>query len=247
MQGSKINTIVSESEDCVNANVYLLGNISAALQEYTKKPTINNFFGITKSFEKFTPAIKFCFGSSVEATEAVYTHLKKFKTLSKFWHALVLNFENELLLFGIQVNNMKNLLLAGKFNELSFAYGEFLNKVVDFQPMMISASNPKLNDFAVNSQDFFDGLVNGTVIFKTDNILQCFNQTRWYAESFETAFADFRKGTDQGFKDGIFAIAESFSHIYPVAFNCWKGEEDFIIQIVKHTSFRPSNTLKVQF
>ena len=246
LQGSKLNTIISESEDCVNANVYLLGNVSNAFHEYAKKPSVNNFFGITQAFGNFTPAVKFCFGSSVEASEAIFTHLKQFGTIKKFFSALIVNVENELLIFGIQVNNLKNLLFAGDYNKFSFAWGEFLNKLVDFQPMMRqSLSSPQVGDFAVNAQDFFDGVVEGTVIFKTDNILQCFNQTRWYTESFELALKNFEKGTEQGFKDGWFAIADSFSHIYPVAFNCWKGEEDFFIQFYKHTDLR--NPLEALF
>ena len=112
MKGSQINTIIADSEDCISANKYLFGNVSRALAEYTKKPTINNFFEIAQTFGNFTPAIKYCFGSCTEASEAFFQHFMQFKSLSKFWNSLVFNVENDLLIFGIQVNKLKNLLFA---------------------------------------------------------------------------------------------------------------------------------------
>lgn len=59
----------------------------------------------------------------------------------------------------------------------------------------------------------------------------CTNTARWWIDSWAEAFEAFEKGDT---KTAWHFIAESFSKVYPMTYNCFMGAEDITIELAKH-------------
>lgn len=235
LQGANLTDLVLNSTDCVTNNAYMFGNITAAVSEYVRKPSINNFFGVTESLKHITPMVEACFDSFVEGSEQTMHYLEKFKfNPVLYWESFHANWKQNIFLLGVTATELKDAVFSENWELAAFKLGFLFQELLDFEPVSKLSGTIHVEGIAQNFQDLVDGLVNGTQVFGTDNVQQCVNTTRWYLESWDEAIKAFEKGTKESMRQGWMYIAQSFSKIHDVSFYCWHGTEDIAVVWYKY-------------
>ena len=140
-----------------------------------------------------------------------------------------------------EATQLRNDIVNMDFNEAALDLGELLYELLNFEPISISSEftpNPYAypsfgynhydNGVPSDFQDFFDGYLNGTVVFNTTHNLACANSSRWWIESIDEAIVLFGKKGQDNQRQAWMIIAKSFSMLYPLSYNCVTGVEEQI-------------------
>lgn len=231
--GANMTGIVKNSTDCVSHTGNMFGNMTEALSEYIRKPSINNFFGVTESLRYVTPVVEACFESAFEANVALARYIGKFNgNPVTWWKAFDANWKGNVLQLAALGTQFKTALFDNDdIPKASNLLGQIFKGLFDFEPVSRLA---QLESFPDDFETFVEGFIAGTQVLNTTNIYMCTDTTRWYLDSWELAFKAFAKGTAEGVKEGWGYIAESFNKVHSLAFSCWHGTEDFFEILYKY-------------
>lgn len=244
IEGAHIGYLVPNSTACFHSNLQFFRTIQEKLEAYQKKKTRDNFFAILQAFENMTPLVTDCFETFVDAEKAIRDYAAEFNyNPVTYIDSFKNNFMKDLFMISAEATQLYNDLASLDFDKGALDLGQlmyhifvFNNTVSAFENIQYSPnlSHMLLGSFAENVQDFFDGYLNGTQVFNTEYNLQCANSTRWYIESWNAAIKAFQKGGEDGQREGWTYIAQAFSYIYPLSFNCLNGIEEQIAALKDH-------------
>jgi len=232
MTGANLTDLVVHSQECVDNSVYFLGNATKSISEFYKKPTTNNWFGVTEDLALLTPTIKSCFDSMQEGNEQFYAYLKKFNfNAGKWGRNFQANAQANFAILAIQGHELYNAFADKDWGLVSYKTGRILQTLLDFEPLVKA---DLLESKATELHEIVDGFLSQTQVLNTTQVQNCTDTARWYVDSWEKAIAAFKK---QDMKTGWDLVADSFSQIYPLNYNCAKGSEEIANILVKHFDF----------
>ena len=235
LEGAEIADIVANSTDCVDNTATFLTEGTQSLIEFIRNPNINNFFGMAEDLELVTPCIKSCFESAFEANERFYDYLKKFKfNPETWWKSVYDNASTKWMTAGSFAVQVKTAVENKDWPMAAKASGQLIRFLLDVPVVKaVLAQEPLVapENMATDLHDFFEHFFQGTMHLNTTNVQICTNTARWWIDSWEEAFEAFRKGDT---KTAWHFIAESFSKVYPMTYNCFHGVEDITIELAKH-------------
>ncbi len=249
INGASLEYIVPTSGDCFRYNLYFATNVSNAVQQFYKQHTLENFYNVMESFGTATPMIEHCFETFVDAEKAFQDYAKKFKyNPVNYIDSFKNNFQANAFVITAEFTQLYSDIESGDFNKGAYDLGQLLNHMLVFENtakhpawnIQVPYSPPttfKLGIVPTNFQDFFDGYLNGTVEFNTEYNLMCANSTRWWIETVDEAITLFNKGGDKNTRQAWMYIAQSFSQLYPLTYNCVTGVEEQISAVVNHADW----------
>ena len=84
IKGSQIGELVPHSAACGKAQLAFANNISAAVNEWMKVKSLNNFYGIMESLGLMTPVVEHCYETWVDAAKHTEAYFAKFKTFTNY-------------------------------------------------------------------------------------------------------------------------------------------------------------------
>lgn len=249
IKGAKLDGVLPHSAPCGHANLYFVGNMTAAVQEFMKVKSLNNFYGVMEAFGLMTPLVEECFETFVDVGRESKTYFSKFKSITGYIDSFKANFRSNFLKITAEATQLRNDLANLDFNEAALDFGELLYEMFLFNPATLGESFPEFiydpapagirynANIPSNFQDFFDGYLNGTVVFNTTHNLACANSSRWWIESIDAAVIAFNKGGADNVKAGWMYIAQSFSQLYPLSYNCITGVEEQIAAFLQNADW----------
>ena len=248
IKGSQIGELVPHSAACGKAQLAFANNISAAVNEWMKVKSLNNFYGIMESLGLMTPVVEHCYETWVDAAKHTEAYFAKFKTFTNYIDSFRKNLQTNVFKISAEATQLRNDIVNMDFNEAALDLGELLYELLNFEPISSALSytpNPYHSFGYINYdngvpsdfQDFFDGYLNGTVVFNTTHNLACANSSRWWIESIDEAIVLFNKKGQENQRQAWMLIAKSFSMLYPLSYNCITGVEEQIAAFFQHADW----------
>jgi len=229
MEGAQFDDIIGNTTDCVHYIERGYADVSEAVNHFVVRGwSWENYLDLMSSFADFTPISRTCYDVVGETHTRLVDHFSRFDGFVDF---MIQVFENAKLHFFDWYNIYSKITDAMSRNrpkEVAFQVGTGVVLLFNFTPkgqlthLHGEVSIPNF-DWAV---DFFRGFLNGTRILSSDNIKQCLNETDFVVDSITDANTEFRKGTDEGRRNGIFELTDIFEHLRPWQERCVNGGFD---------------------
>ena len=230
MDGLDIDTMVSNSTNCVHILEQGYIDISESVNHmYIRGWSWENYLDVLSSLGTVTPITRTCFDVTVDAKREFYSYFGSFESFIDF----VNQARNNAITHSWDWYTISSAIVTAIQNdrplEAAFQIGKGLHLMFDFKPTMNSASIsqitldlPDLRPF----EDLLKGFLEGSKVFDSENIANCVNNTEFVVQSIDDANTEFSKKTDQGFKNGVFEIADIFEILKPLNLYCYDGTED---------------------
>ncbi|CAI2374552.1 unnamed protein product [Moneuplotes crassus] len=235
LEGFDVNSFVTNSTECIHKTEKGYVDISEAVNHLIHRGwTWENHLDLLGSFGNMTPITRTCFDVAVGARDQITDFFGNFDGFIDFatqvkdgaianaweWYTI-----SSAIVSSIQGNRPK---------EVAFQAGKALALLFKFNPRFTAqdivktiVSLPSLKPL----EDFLVGFIEGSTVFDSENIKGCVSETEFLVQSVEDANKEFSRGTEAGFREGVFEIADVFERLKPLNEGCYKGAND-VIRIV---------------
>jgi hypothetical protein len=229
MEGAQFDDLVGNTTDCVHYVERGYDDLSEAVNHLVVRGfTWENYLDLMGALSDVTPIARTCYDVVGESYFSLSDHFARFNGFVDF---ITQVFDNMKLHFADWWNVYSRITDSLKRNrpkEVAFQIGTAVVLLFNFKPraeltqIHTEVFIPNF-DWAV---DFLKGFLNGTRILSSDRIKRCINETDFVVDSITDANTEFRKGTDEGRRNGIFELTDIFAHLRPWQEQCVGGFQD---------------------
>lgn len=240
LEGAKVDELVDNSTDCVHDFEHLNDDVGEAISHFIQRGwTMENYFDLLGAMADVTPTTRTCYDVTTTSYTDVTTHFGKFKDFMDFVMQTKDNVVNHLFDWYDVYAKLQDAITRGYPKEIAKEIGRATNLLLVFAP---KASNSMTVNQPISLpdlswlEDFAVGFINGTKVFSSDHIKNCINETDFMVESFKDADAEFKKGTAEGTRNGVFEIADMFEHLKPWNMECYDSSGEMYETIMKYIS-----------
>lgn len=240
MDGTNIENFVKNSTACVHNTESGYEDMSEAIGHFAYRGwTWENYLGLNEALGDFTPIIRVCYDVSIDSVHDVRDHFGQFDDFVDFAKQAKDNFVVHLFDWYDVYDKINTAMKAGRSKDIAFQVGRAITLFLNFTPQMRAqvheATPVELPDLKPY-QDFLEGFLNGTKVLSSDKIKNCVNETKFMVQSVTDANTQFGKKTDEGYREGVFELADMFEHLKPLNQECYEGVvdvEDIIKKYIK--------------
>lgn len=238
LDGAKVDDLIKNSTACL----HFLENGYDDLWEasnhlWVRGWTWENHLDLMKALGDFTPIVRVCFNVTDDSIESIREHFGRFDGFIDFATQAKDNAIKHIFDWYDVYAKINDAMTAKRSKDVAFQIGRAVRLLLDFPSNKMSevelyqvAELPDFREF----QDFLKGFLNGTRLLSSDRIRNCVNETEFMVRSLEDANAQFGKGTDDGFREGLFEIADMFAHLKPIHVECQAGWVDVYTVVMKY-------------
>jgi len=230
LDGAEVDKMISNSTTCLHNIEHGYDDILEAISHFTKRGwSWENYLDMTGALGDVTGIVRVCFNVTDETITQAREHFTRFDSFVDFAMQAKDNVVVHLFDWYDVYTKLSEAIEKGRDKDVAFQVGRSSRLFLEFTPNMPSEL---IHGGAVDLPDlrpleeFLNGFLNGTQILSSDKIQRCVNETEFMVASIEDANAQFNKGTDDGFREGIFEIADMFEHLRPLNEQCYTGIND---------------------
>lgn len=235
LDGFDVNSFVKNSTECIHKSEKGTADMSEAVNHIIHRGwTWENYIDLLGSMGNLTPITRTCFDVAVGAREQISGFFGEFDGFIDFAtqvkDAAIVNAWEWYTVSSAIVSAIQN----NRPKEVAFQAGKALGLLFKFNPKLtreefeaIKASVPSLKPL----EEFFRGFIEGSTVFDSQYIKDCMTETQFIVTSVEDANREFSRGTDEGFRNGVFEIADIFEKLKPINVGCFNGFDD-VVRIV---------------
>mmetsp|Transcript_37558 Transcript_37558/g.37112 ORF Transcript_37558/g.37112 Transcript_37558/m.37112 type:complete len:339 (-) Transcript_37558:72-1088(-) len=235
LDGFDVNSLVKNSTECIHKTEKGTVDVSEAINHIiTRGWTWENYVDLLGSMGNVTPVTRTCFDVVVGAREQITNFFGEFDGFIDFANqvkdAAIANAWEWYTVSSAIVSAIQN----NRPKEVAFQAGKALALLFKFNPKLsaeeleaIRVSIPSLKPL----EEFVRGFVEGSTVFDSEHIKTCMAESQFIVASVEDANREFSRGTDEGFRNGVFEIADIFEKLKPINVGCFNGFND-VVRIV---------------
>lgn len=237
LDGANVDDLIKNSTACL----HFLENGYDDLWEagnhlWVRGWTWENHLDLMKAFGDFTPIVRVCFNVTDDSARNIREHFGKFDGFLDFTMQAKDNAIKHIFDWYDIYAKINDAMTRQRSKDVAFQIGRAVRLLLDFPARMTEGELyqlAELPDFR-ELQDFLKGFLNGTRLLSSDRIRNCVNETEFMVRSLEDANAQFGKGTDAGFREGLFELADMFAHLKPIHVECQAGWVDVYNVVMKY-------------
>lgn len=224
LEGVGAERLVANSTDCVHNIEFAGDDMIAAVEHFVRRGwTWENYLEFNGALGSFTPVIRVCYDVSLESWATSISHFSRFDGIIDFANQAAQNAATNVFKWYDVGTAIMTAIQTGRQRDLALHIGEALDLLVNFPPRM-SASKATPSTVALPDlrpiEEFVRGFLNGTQIFASKRITNCINSTDFVVQSVEDANNQFNKHTEEGFRQGIFELADILEVLRPLNEEC---------------------------
>lgn len=229
MEGANLDDLIGNTTDCVHYVERGYDDLSEAINHLVYRGwTWENYLDLMGAMADFTPISRTCYDVVGETIVSLSEHFARFNGFIDFMTQVFNNAKLHFFDWYTLYTKITDALSRNRPKEVAFQIGTGVVLLFNFKPraelnqIYTEVSIPNF-DWAV---DFFRGFLNGTRILSSDRIKKCINETDFVVDSITDANTEFKKGTDEGRRNGIFELTDIFAHLRPWQEQCVGGFQD---------------------
>ena len=231
LEGVKLDELIDNTTNCVHYVEDGYGDVSEAIGHFIQRGwTWENYLDFLGSLGNMTPITRTCFDVVVESRENLVEYIAEFEGFVDFagqaWNNAVYN---SFTWFSIGTD-IWTAIQNNRPREIAFNVGVAVRTFFDFKPKLNAEINVAREVVGLPDlrflEEFLKGFLEGSQVFSSDNISNCVNQTEFVVASIEDANKEFGKRTEDGFRNGVFELADVFEVLKPLNADCLAGGTD---------------------
>jgi hypothetical protein len=238
LDGAEIDKVISNSTTCLHNIENGYDDIIEAISHFSKRGwSWENYLDMTGALGDVTGIVRVCFNVTDATITQAREHFNSFDSIVDFALQAKDNAVVHLFDWYDVYTKISEAIEKKRNKDVAFQAGRSARLFLEFTPSMHSeliygeaVDLPDLRPV----EEFLKGFLNGTQILSSDKIQRCVNETEFMVASIEDANTQFSKGTDDGFREGIFEIADMFEHLRPLNEQCYTGFNDVRTIIQKY-------------
>ena len=238
LDGTNIEEHIDNSTECVHNIITGYDDLLEAINHISYRGwDWDNYLDLVGALGDVTPIVRVCYDVSTESVEDVKVYFSSFDDFVDFVIQAKDNAVGHLFDWYEIYDKINEAIKRGKEKDIAFQIGRAVTLLFNFTPKM----NDKINENSEVSlpdleplEEFLEGFLNGTQVLSSDNIKECVNETQFMVQSVHDANEKFKEQTEEGFKQGVFEIADMFARLRDLNEDCYYGVGDIEDIIMKY-------------
>ena len=233
MEGLDLDSMIDNTTNCVHLTEDGYFDVSEAVGHFVQRGwTWENYLDFLGAIGNVTPITRTCFDVVVEARADLAEYVAAFDGFVDFAAQARNNIVNNMFRWVQLTTDLFTAIQNKRAREIAHHSGVIIRAFFDFVPKLdsdISSARAVMDLPDLRPvEELLRGFLEGSRVFASDNISNCLNETEFLVASLEDASREFQKGTDAGFRNGVFEVADIFERLMPLNKNCGNGGEDII-------------------
>lgn len=241
LEGAGVDNIVANSTECLHDVEHTYDDVGEAISHFVQRGwSWENYLDLNGALGDFTPLIRTCYNVTESSIDQARDHFGQFESFVDFANQAKNNAISHFMDWYDVYYKISEAIDKKRNKDVAFQVGRAFRLLLDFTPKMVNDNIEEFGELELPDlrpfEDFLKGFLNGTQILSSDKIKRCVNETEFMVASIEDANTQFRKGTDEGFKEGVFELADMFEHLRPLNEQCYNGiidVEDIVKKYIK--------------
>jgi len=239
LDGADVDKIVANSTKCVKNTDYSYDQLYEGIMHIvTRGWDWDNYLDLLSSVATVTPVVRTCYNVTVSTVKDSKGYINRFTSFTDFVAQARDNALRHIFDWYDVAAKINDAIVRSDQKTLAFQIGRAINLLLYFPPKLNYIVNSSLQLGEIPDfrwlEDFMKGFINGTKLLSSQNIKTCINETEFIVKSIEDANDQFGKQTDDGYREGVFELADVLEHLRPVNDGCYKGGIDIQTIIQKY-------------
>jgi hypothetical protein len=230
MEGAQFDDLIENTTDCVHTLEIGYADVSEAVNHlYVRGYSWENYLDFLGSIGDFSPITRSCFDVVGQTSFDLKDHFSRFDGFVDYATQILQNAKSHFFDWYTIYTKITDAVSRNRPKEVAFQVGYAFVLLFNFKPnaelttqIYTEVNIPNLEWLA----DLLEGFLNGTRILSSDNIKKCINETDFAVDSVTDANREFKKGTDEGFRNGVIELTDVFEHLLPWQTDCYDGAAD---------------------
>lgn len=230
LKGAGVIPSVANATDCIDSTRDLAKTMNSSVQNIISKGfNIDSYLAATEAIGSAQPAIKTCYDSGFDGYKQAADHLSHFSSTKSFFTKMGLKTAYSFFDWYSLYYSFNGAIAKKNSTMISFFAGQFVHTLLDFDETLNGTMSLKSsqNGLEVGFVDFTYDLVysflDGALILESTLIENCESNATVFINNFDYALSEFKKHTEEGTKNGVYAIADIFGGFHDVNTICLGG------------------------
>jgi hypothetical protein len=238
LDGAEVDEYVANSTECVHDTEDTYEDMNEAIGHFIKRGwSWENWLDLNGALGSFTPFVRTCYDVGVGGKEDTMDYINSFDSLVDFAMQAKDNVVVHVFDWYDVIAKFNDAFSRGRNKDVAYQVGRALNLFLIFKPrsapVQLQAGEVTIPDFRW-AEEFLKGFLNGTKVLSSDRVKHCVNETEFMVESIEDANAQFKKKTEESYREGVFELADMFEHLKPLNEECYYGVADVEATVKKY-------------
>jgi hypothetical protein len=243
LDGANVDEIVANSTDCVHDVEYSYDDTAEAISHFVSRGwSWETWLDLNEAIGTYTPLVRTCYDVTADSVEDAKDHFQRFDSVTDFALQAKDNIVVHIFDWYNIISKFNEAISKKKNKEIAFQAGAALNLFLNFDSKLTPTNGQEselyalgdIDDLLRNAEEFMKGFLNGTKVLSSQRVKNCVNETEFMVASVEDAVDQFQKHTDEGFREGVFEIADTFEHFKPINEQCYYAVGDIETTIQKY-------------
>lgn len=250
IDGTEIDDMFDNTTECVHDFEISYEDIYEATNHFIQRGwTWENWIDLNGAIGTITPLVRTCYDPTHDSINDAKDYFGSFNSIIDFGMQARDNVLVHIFDWYDVSAKINDYFQKGKTKDLANEIGHALNLFFVFDPKSPREARSTQSMNALPDlhwlENFLQGFINGTQVLSSESVVNCVNETLFMVDSLTDANAQFKKGGEEGFKQGVFEIADMCEHSKPLNQECKNGLEDVIKIVQKYinTFKNPSDIL----
>lgn len=237
--GTKLNSTLPESTGCVDSSRDLAIGMEKSIDSISENGfNRETYLSLAGSIGLGDPTIKNCFNTTYKGYKQTAEHLSGFDGVVDFIGKFALNAGYSFLKLYNVTLEINKATEKGNKTEQAYLYGKLTYILLDFDGNLTRTDNLNAVEASNSFFDFVWDLVynffDGAVLLEAEEIESCGKNATALRTNIEYAIDEFKKHTEEGLYNGVYAIADQFSLFKSVNEVCLAGYDSIMNQVNRY-------------
>jgi len=241
LRGAGVVPTVNNTLECVDATRDLARAMDGSIKNIISAGfNFDTYLGLANSLGKAQPTIQNCFNSSYDSYKLAASHIATFPSAGSFFQKMGLKVAYSFFDWYRLYYSMNNAVQKQNMTAISLYSGQVANVLLSFDSSLNGTQSELTSVQSFGFLDFVFELVynflDGAIFSHSVQVETCQKNGSDYIGDFESAIEEFKKHTETGLYNGVYAVAALFGNFYGLNTACVDGAKAALSRVDEYVS-----------